>query len=141
MASANEAELGGFFLNYQKATSIWTAIEEIFHPQQPTSAATENTSENIIVNGTAKKIQSNRHEILLGARQNTTKPFLHILGGRKEKPGRLLNQTPPDLATQNYSNKVFEMTRKIQRKPKITEKWNQTRVFRKYQSQSNLDNG
>ena len=55
MESDDEAELGGLFENDQKATSIWTAIEEMVHPQQPTSVATDNIAKNSIVNGTAKK--------------------------------------------------------------------------------------
>ena len=55
MESDDEAELGGLFENDQKATYIWTAIEEMVHPQQPTSVATDNIAKNSIVNGTAKK--------------------------------------------------------------------------------------
>ena len=83
MASATEAELGGFFENFQKEASIRTAPSEMGQPQSPTTVATENKEANRIVNGTAKKILRNRHGILLGAQQNTTKPFPHILGGRK----------------------------------------------------------
>ena len=42
-----------------------------------------------------KTIQSNRYDILLGQRQNTTKPFPHTMGGRKERPSGLFLKTPP----------------------------------------------
>ena len=58
MASAPEAELGGLFENCQKATSMRTALSEMGHQQPPTLAATDNTAENSIVNGT-EKILSN----------------------------------------------------------------------------------
>ena len=120
MASATEAELGGFFKNCQNPTSIWTTPTEMFHPQPPTPVATDNTATNSIVNGTSKKkIQSNRHDILLGARQKTTKPFPHILGGRKEKYGGIFHQTPPNLDPQNYATNIFETNKKRHGKLKI----------------------
>ena len=68
------------------------------HQQAQTTLEMDNSSENSIVNGTAKEnIQSKRHEILLGQRRNTTKPFPHILGGRKEKLSRLYHKIPPYL--------------------------------------------
>ena len=81
MASATEAELGGFFENCQKATSTQTALAETDHSQPLTPVATYNTVKNRILNG-REKIQSNRHDILLGTRQNKT--------------------------TQNYATKIFE---------------------------------
>ena len=71
------------------------------HPQSPTPMMTDNRTENIIVNGTAKQtnIQSNRHDILLVMQQNTTKLFPHILGRGKEKPGRLCHKTPPNMTS------------------------------------------
>ena len=44
-----------------------------------------------------KKIYSNRHDILLDQRQNTTKPFPHILGRRKEKPSGLFHKIQTNL--------------------------------------------
>ena len=68
------------------------------HWQPQTPVATYNTASNFIVNGTAKIIQINRDEILLGMRQNTTKSFPRIMGGGKEKPGELCHKTPPNMA-------------------------------------------
>ena len=84
-ASSTEAELGGLFENFQKATYIRMALAEMGHLQPPTSASTENTAANSKVKGMTKKkrISSNRHEILLGQRQNPTKPFPHIMGRGK----------------------------------------------------------
>ena len=90
MASATE-ELGELFENCHKATSTSTSLAEMGHQQPPTPVETENTSANSIVNGT-------RHATLLGQRQNPKKPFPHILGRGKEKPGRLCHKTPPDMA-------------------------------------------
>ena len=55
MVSATEAELGGLFENFQKETSMRTALAEMGHQQPPTSMATDNTAAKIIVNRTAKK--------------------------------------------------------------------------------------
>ena len=55
MASAMKAELGVLFENCQKATSMRTALAEMGHSQPPTTLATNNILENIILNGTAKQ--------------------------------------------------------------------------------------
>ena len=55
MASATEAELGGFFEKCQKATSMRTALSDMGHLQPPTPVATDNKVANSIVNGTAKQ--------------------------------------------------------------------------------------
>ena len=76
-----------------------TALADLGHQQPPTPVATKNTVANIIVNRRQrKKIFSNRHEILLGQRQNPTKPFPHVMGKRKKIPGRLCHKKPPDMA-------------------------------------------
>ena len=64
------------------------ALAEMGHPKPQKTVVTYNILSNSIVNGMAKqeKIQSNRHEILLGQRQNKTKSFTRILGIGKEKP-------------------------------------------------------
>ena len=72
MESATEEELGGFFENCQKSTSMRTALAKMGHQQPPTPMAMDNTAANRIVNGTTKK-SSNRHDILLVQRQNPTK--------------------------------------------------------------------
>ena len=55
MASVIEAELVGLFENCKKSTSIQTAIEEMGHPQPPTTVAMDNLAGNRIVNVTAKQ--------------------------------------------------------------------------------------
>ena len=55
MASATEAELGGLFENFQKATSMGTALADMGQLQPPTTVATYNTAANSIVNGTSKQ--------------------------------------------------------------------------------------
>ena len=52
MTSATEAALGRLFENFQKATSMRTALAEMDHQQPPTPVATYNKSANSIVNGT-----------------------------------------------------------------------------------------
>ena len=52
MASSTEAELGGFFENFQKATSIQTTLAEMGLPQLPIRVEIDDTEANIIVNGT-----------------------------------------------------------------------------------------
>ena len=143
MASATKAELGVFFVNFQNVTSIRTALSKIGHPQPPTPVSTDNTAENSIMNGTAKhkKIQSNRHDMLLGTLQNTKKSFPYIMGRRKEKLGILFHQTSPDLAPQNYATNIFETNKKRQRKLKGLAKWNQTRVCWNCQPRGNPKTG
>ena len=61
-----------------------TSLAEMSHPQPSTPLETDKIAENSIVNRTEKqKIQSNRHEILLGTRQNKKQIFPHILVRRK----------------------------------------------------------
>ena len=53
-----------------------TALAEMVHKQPPKPVATDNTAADSIVNGMAKKnIHSNRHDILLGMRQNMKNNF------------------------------------------------------------------
>ena len=54
-ASATEAELGGLFENFQKATSMQISLAEMGHPQPPTTVATDKKSVNRTVNGTEKQ--------------------------------------------------------------------------------------
>ena len=96
LASATEVELGELFDNCQKTSSTRIALSDMSHQQPPTPAETDNTLADSKVNGT-KQILSNRHDILLGQRQNTTKPFPHILGRGKEKPSGLCHKTPPNM--------------------------------------------
>ena len=81
--------------NYHKATSVRTALSEMGNQHPATPVAMYNKSSNRIVNVMAKKkIQSNRHEILLSQRHNTKKLFPHILGRGKEKSSGLCHKTP-----------------------------------------------
>ena len=97
--------------------------------------------QNLRWNSKTKKIQSNRHEILLGQRHNTTKSFPHIKGGGKEKSGGLCHKTPLNLAPQNDETKIFKSNKKRHRKLKIAAKWDRKRVFWNYQSRGNPKNG
>ena len=67
------------------------------------------------------KIQSNRHEILLGFEQNTKKLSPHILGRGKEKHGGLCHKKLPTVAPNDYATKILETKNKINRKLKIPE--------------------
>ena len=80
MASVTEAELGGLFENFQTSTAIITSLAETWHQQPTTPVAKYNTAAKTIIDGTAniKNITSNRHDILLGQRQNPKKPYPHI---------------------------------------------------------------
>ena len=117
MASVMEVYLGGLFENFQKATCIRTYLVEMFHSQPPTPVETKNSASNVIING-MKKIQSNRHEILLSQIQNMTKSFPQILGRGKEKPGGLRQK--------NYPIRHHRMTRttylKAKKKTQTTQK-------------------
>ena len=55
MASDTEAELGGLFENFHKATATRMALEEMGHQRPPAPVATDNTAANSIVNGTTKQ--------------------------------------------------------------------------------------
>ena len=59
-----------------------------------------------------KNILSNRHEVLLGQRQNPTKPFPLILGRGREKLGILCHKTPPDMAPYNNETHICQSNRK-----------------------------
>ena len=82
--------------------------------RQPTTTKTignfPNSEKNSSLNGTAqpKKIHSNKHEILLGTRYNTTKLFPHILERGEGKPGGICHKIPPNMAPQNCAAKIFE---------------------------------
>ena len=54
-----------------------------------------------------KNIHSNRHEILLCQRHNTTKSFPHILGKLEEKPSGLCRKKTPNLAPYKNETKIF----------------------------------
>ena len=58
MESATEAELGGLFENFQKATSMRTALSDMGHQKPPPPVAIDNTAANSIVNRTEKKKRS-----------------------------------------------------------------------------------
>ena len=96
-ASSTKAELGRLCENFQKATYKRTALAEMVPPQPPILVATKNTVTNSLFNGMLKNTQSNSNEILLGQRQNTTKPFPHILRRGREKPSGLCHKKPSNL--------------------------------------------
>ena len=78
-SSTIEDELGGLFETCQKATSMWTALQEIVHPQPPTSVVTINSAANIIVNGTAKhKISRAIDMIFYLVRNRVRQNYFHI---------------------------------------------------------------
>ena len=83
--TSHGSRIGRNAWKYQKATYMRTTLSEMGHQLPTTPVATDNTAANSIVEGTSKKnILSNRHDILLGQRQNTTKPFPHIMGKGRE---------------------------------------------------------
>ena len=55
MISATEAELGGLFGNFQKATSMRTALADMGHQQITTLVETDNTVANRIFNRIGKQ--------------------------------------------------------------------------------------
>ena len=88
---------------------IWKLPKRNFYEDGPSRDGTPTTThtngngkysgkQHSKQNDKAKKISSNRHDILLGQRQNPAKSFPHILGRGKEKPGRICHKTPPDMA-------------------------------------------
>ena len=95
MESSTEVELGGFFESCHKATFARMDLAEMGHQQQPTLVAPGNTEANSIVKGTEKQFFFiNRHEVLLGQRQNPKNLFPHILEIGKEKLGRICKKIP-----------------------------------------------
>ena len=76
-----------------------TALAEMDHKQPPTPVATDNTAADSIVNGMAKKkIHSNRHEILLGTRQNMKKHSTYS-GMRERKTWQIISQNTTQYGT------------------------------------------
>ena len=58
MASAVEVELGAIFFNGQDAIPIRTTLDEMDHPQPPTSIQVDNTTAVGIANKTIEQRQS-----------------------------------------------------------------------------------
>ena len=78
-------------------------------------------------NGKTKKVSSNQHEILLGQRHNSTKPFTHTLGRGKERHAVLCHKK--HLMWHHISMRPrYVKARKKHRKIKKTSKWYQKRV-------------
>ena len=67
MESASEAELGDLFLNCQEAVPIRITLEEMGHPQPPTSVQVDNSTTLGIEarKNQATQVQSNGHAVLL----------------------------------------------------------------------------
>jgi hypothetical protein len=55
MSSAAEAEIGSVFLNAKEAKILRTRLEEMGHPQPPTSLQTDNTTATGYINDTIKQ--------------------------------------------------------------------------------------
>jgi hypothetical protein len=55
MSSASEAEIGAVFLNAKEGTVLRTTLEELGHPQHPTTLQNENTTSTGHRNGTIKQ--------------------------------------------------------------------------------------
>jgi hypothetical protein len=55
MSSAAEAEIGAVFINAKEGAVLRTRLEELGHPQPPTSMETDNTTATGYINGTIKQ--------------------------------------------------------------------------------------
>ena len=88
-----------------------------------------------------KKTHINRHDNLLGQKQNKTKLFPHILGRGKGKPGILFHKPPPNLVPQNNETKICKINKKRHRKLKRPANWDQKRVLWNYKSWVNPETG
>ena len=58
MASAAEAEVGALYMNAQLALPMRITLKELGHPQPPTPIKIDNTTANVIINGTVKQQRS-----------------------------------------------------------------------------------
>ena len=58
VASAAEAELGGLFVNDKEGEVIRKTLEEMIHPQHPTSMQIDNSTVLVIINETLKQSRS-----------------------------------------------------------------------------------
>ena len=58
MASTAEARLGGLFINAKEGEILKTSLEEMGHPQGPTSMQTDTSEASGIINETAKQRRS-----------------------------------------------------------------------------------
>ena len=65
MASAAEAECGGLFMNAQEAVPIRTTLQELGHPQPPTTIRTDNSTAHGIMNRTVKQRKSKSMDMKL----------------------------------------------------------------------------
>jgi hypothetical protein len=76
MASAAESEVGSLFMNGQEAISSRNCLIDMGHPQPATKMITDNnTAKGIIKGYKTKKIQINRHVLLLVKRPTRTRPI------------------------------------------------------------------
>ena len=98
---------------------IWKLPERDIHANCPSrngTLTTANTGGNrkywgkqyCRCNSKTKKIQINKHKILLGQRYNNRGSFTHIIGWGKEKPDELFHEKPSNMAPQSYETKVFK---------------------------------
>ena len=99
MESATESELGGLFENFQKATSMRTDLAEMGHLQPPTLEVMYNTVENIIVNGTAKKIFRAIGMRFYYVQDRIRKIFSTYSGKRERKTCRIMSQNTTQYST------------------------------------------
>ena len=106
-ASATEAELGGLFENFQKATSIQISLAEMGHPQPPTTVATDKKSVNRTVNGTEKQKISISIDMIFYWVCNIIPKQLPIFREEGKKTCRVVSKTSPGMAPQNYETKIF----------------------------------
>ena len=97
VASAAEAEVRGLFHNGKTAVPLIITLHELGFTQPPTPIKTDNSAAEDIFTATVrqKKVQGNRHAILLDEGQGKTKRFFRLLETRKSKHGGFFHKTSP----------------------------------------------
>ena len=142
MASATEAELGGFFENCQRVKSIRTALAEMGHPQPPTLVATYNTVTNRIVNGLAKLKRPIAIDMrFYSGRDIIQQNHLHIFWdeGKNNLAGCITKHHP--IWHHRTMRPIYCKAKKKTSQIKRPSNWDRKRVFWNYQSQGNPETG
>ena len=104
MASAIEVELGWLFENYQKATYMWTSLEEMVHPQPTTPVTTENIAEIASWMERQKK-RSIAIDMIFYWVRNIIRKIISTYSGKKErKTWRVMSQNTTWFVTTELCN-------------------------------------
>ena len=85
MKSATEAELGGFFENCQKATSMWTDLAEMGHSKPLAPVEMDIKAENSIVNATQNKKDPDQYTWYFWGSETEYEQIISTYSGKRRR--------------------------------------------------------